>query len=48
MIGELLERACELSVAWWLTVGALYLLAVPLLLAWLARWGEDFDDRRGL
>lgn len=47
MLGELLGSASDLAVACWLTAGALYLLAVPLLLLWLARAGDDFDDEAG-
>lgn len=42
---EALRSALSLSLAYWLTAGALYACCVAMVLCWLARWGDDVDRR---
>lgn len=46
-MADLVARALDLSVTWWLTYTALVVLTGAMVLAWLARWGSEWDRERG-
>lgn len=46
MIADLVARALELSVTWWLTMSALVALTVAMLVWWASAYGDE-RDREG-
>lgn len=46
-MAELLARALELSVTWWLTFTSLVIVTAVLVVAWLVRYADEWDREHG-